>query len=80
MLSKLVPVRSRTSEPRTARTKASAAAEERMRVNRIVNERKGEEGDGWCAVRPTAERFIGRQVSTCHLELIYPVLVSNPDH
>ena len=81
MLSKLVPVRSMTSEATTARTKASAAAEVKICENRIVNEGKGEEGrgvlGGW---HGRAEGFIEGRVSTCHPKLIYAVLCSKPDH
>ena len=62
-----------TSEARTAWTKASAAAEDNQRENRIVKEKKrgrrrvlGGSND--------REGFIGAQVSTCHQSYICSAL------
>ncbi len=46
--------------------KASAAADDKKRETRIVEEK----GEGFGAVATTAEGFIGAQVSTCHRSYI----------
>ena len=57
---------------------------ERSRRGQDMREPHGEgkegKGDAVWTVGTTAEGFIRERVSTCHLELMYAVLFSKPDH